>query len=132
MSENPNLAVQAAFAGAVMAGDLDTVRSLCTDDFVCEQGSGMSYAGIYNGADGFIAFLGIFASTYELEKLEPVRMFHCDDPDVLVAEFDLAATFLATGKRYETSLLEAWHFRGGKVCAVKPHYFHSPLHDPKG
>jgi len=127
MTGNGNAAVQQAFVTAVFAGDGDTIRSLCTPDFVLEQGDGLPYAGTYHGADGFLEFLGVFSATWEIEQLEPQRSFTCDDPDVIVSEFAMRARLVATGQPYESSLLEMWTFRGGKVCAIKPHYFNAPV-----
>lgn len=123
---NPNLAVQQRFVAAVMSGDAETIHALTAPGFILTQGSGMPYAGLYEGADGFLRFLGIFAETLDIEKLEPVRHFQSDDPDLIVFEFDIVAVHRATGKPYVTSLLEAWTFRNGKVAGVKPHYFNVP------
>ena len=66
------------------------------------------------------------ALALEIEKLEPVRHFLSDDPDLIVFEFDIAGVHRATGRPYATSLLETWAFRDGKVSSVKPHYFNVP------
>lgn len=122
---NPD--VQQRFVAAVFAGDAATLTELCHADFVLEQGAAMPYAGTYRGAEGFLAFLGKFAETLDIEKLEPVRTYACSDPDWLVSEFDLVATVKATGQRYATTLLERWQFSGGKVITILPHYFAPPM-----
>ena len=127
MSDNPNLALQARFAAAVMSGDFATLRELSHPDFLLEQGSGLPYAGTYHGVEGFIAFLGVFAETYDIERLEQVRNYHCDDPGRIVCEFEMRTVQRANGRRFDSSLLEVWYFRDGKVLGVKPHYFNSPL-----
>ena len=121
---NPD--IQQRFVAAVFAGDAATLTALCHANFVLHQGGAMPYAGTYRGAEGFLQFLGIFAETLEVEKLETVRIYSCDDPDWLVSEFDVVATVKATGQRYETTLLERWQFSGGKVVSVKPHYYEPP------
>ncbi len=123
---NPNLDIQQRFVAAVFAGDTGTLTALCHADFVLEQAPDMPYGGTYRGAEGFLRFLGIFAETYDLEALEPVRIYATDDPDWLVSEFVLRAAVKASGKRYDTTLLERWQFRDGKVLGVKPHYFGAP------
>ena len=126
MTANPNLAIQERFVAAVFAGDAETLRTLLAPDFVLQQGAGMPYAGAYHGAHGFLAFLGIFGETLDIELLAPVRNFTCDDPSVIVSEFELKATVRQTGEHFESSLLEAWTFRDGLVTAIKPHYFNTP------
>jgi uncharacterized protein len=126
MTMNPNLAVQERFVAAVFAGDAQTLRELAAPDFMLLEGSGLPFAGSYSGADGFLRFLGIFAEVFDIDVLAPVRSFHSDDPDVIAFEFDLRAVDRATGKRFESSLIEVWTFREGKVASVKPHYFNVP------
>ena len=127
MAENPNLAIQQRFVTAVFAGDVATLTELCAPDFVLEQAASMPYAGSYHGAEGFLKFLGIFGETLEIEKLETTRIYQADDPDWLVCEFDLRGVVKATGQTYETTMLERWQFRGGRVVRVKPHYFVPPM-----
>ena len=122
-----NLDVQQRFVAAVFEGDAVTLTALCHTDFALEQGAAMPYAGTYRGAEGFLAFLGVFGETYDIEKLEPVRTYTCSDPDWLVSEFELVAVVKASGQRYETTLLERWQFSEGKVLNIKPHYFDPPI-----
>ena len=126
MTDNPNLAVQQSFVAAVFAGDAATLTRLCHADFVLEQAESMPYPGSFRGAEGFLRFLGIFGATFEIEKLETVRVYQTDDPDWLVTEFDLRGVAKATGHIYETTMLERWQFSGGKVVNIKPHYFDPP------
>ena len=122
-----NRDIQARFAAAVLGGDIATVMALCDPDLCLEQGNAMPYAGTWRGPDGFLEFLGIFAATLDVASLDTVRIYQADDPDWLVCEFAMVATVKATGQPYVTTLLESWHFRDGKVAAIKPHYFHPPL-----
>lgn len=132
MTANPNLAVQERFVTAVFAGDTDTLRALAAPDFVLVEGVGLPFAGTYHGAESFIAFLGVFADTLEIEVLAPVRSFLSDDADVIAFEFELKAVVRSTRERFESSLIEVWTFREGKVAAIKPHYFNVPTGSGKG
>jgi uncharacterized protein len=127
MSANPNLLVMQRFVAAVLGGDLDTVRSLAAPEMELLQGSSLPYAGTYKGAEGFIEFLGVFGETWEIERLEPVRSFVGEDAEWVASELVFAGTVRASGKRFESSLVEVWHIREGKVLSIKPHYFNSPL-----
>jgi ketosteroid isomerase-like protein len=126
MDRNPNLALQERFVSAVFAGDAETVRALCTDDFALLEGSGLPFAGTFQGADGFLGFLELFGAAFEIERLEPVRSYTSDDPDRLAFEFDLAGIDRANGQRFESSLVELWTFADGRVQTIKPHYFNVP------
>ncbi len=125
MPDNANLAIMERFVTAVFAGDSDTILSLCDPDFMLEEGSGLSFAGSYPGGEGFLRFLGIFNETLEVEHMETLRIYSTPDPNYAVSEMDLRTRVRASGKRFDTSLLERWHFRGGKVLSIKPHYFNA-------
>ena len=125
MTDNSNLRIQEQFVSAVLAGDADTIRSLCAPEFELHEGSGLPFAGTYRGADGFLKFLGVFNDTFDIEELAPVRIFTTDDPDWLIGELNLRATLRANQKRFESSLLEMWQFSNGKVVSIKPHYFNA-------
>lgn len=123
MSENPNLAVQARFAAAVMAGDVATLEELSHPEMVLTQGAGTAYAGTYHGSAGFLEVLGKFAAALDLESIDTIRVFQCDDPGALVCEFDLKSKLKGSDTRYDTTLMELWEFKDGKVIRIKPHYF---------
>jgi len=125
MAQNPNLAVIERFVGAVLSGDGETVKGLCAPDFQLHEGSGLIFAGTYHGGDGFLQFLGVFADTLDIERLEPIRTYVTDDPDYVVTEMEVRATVRATGKLFSSSLLERWRFRDGQVIEIAPHYFHA-------
>ena len=122
-----SLEIMQRFVAAVLSGDLDTVRSLAAPGMTLHQGSGLPYAGVYQGAEGFIEFLGTFGETWEIERLEPVRNFVGEDPEWVASELAFVATLKSNGRRFESSLTEVWHIRDGKVLSIKPHYFNSPL-----
>jgi ketosteroid isomerase-like protein len=125
-SANANLATMQRFVSAVLAGEAATLHEVAAPDFVLYEGSGMPFAGSYQGIDGFLRFLGIFGETLEIEVLAPVRSFVSDDPDVIAAELEVRGTNRATGRRFESSLVEVWTFRDGKVASIKAHYFNVP------
>lgn len=125
MTEASNAQIQERFVAAVFAGDADTIRALCAPEFELHEGSGLPFAGTYRGAQGFLEFLRLFGETFDIQELAPVRTYTTDDPDWLVGELTLRAILRASGKRFESSLLEMWQFRDGKVLSIKPHYFNA-------
>ena len=125
MPDNANLAILERFVTAVFAGDAETILSLCDPDFMLEEGSGLSFAGTYPGGEGFLRFFGIFNQTLEIGHMETLRIYTSQDPNYVISEMELRARVRATGKPFETTMLERWHFRGGKVLSVKPHYFNA-------
>ncbi len=125
MADNPNLAVLERFVGAVFAGDGETLKSLCHPDFLLHEGSGLSFAGTYEGGEGFFQFLELFGATLDIERLETLRLYQAEDPDFVIAQMELRATTRDSGKLFESSLLELWQVRDGKVIEIKPHYYNA-------
>ena len=125
MSESRNIQVKERFVSAVFAADADTIRTLCDEAFELHEGSGLPFAGTYRGAEGFLEFLGIFNRTFDIERLEPVRTYESQDSNWIAFEFDLRATVRQTGRLFESTLVEIWNFKDGKVVSIKPHYFNS-------
>jgi ketosteroid isomerase-like protein len=123
-----NLDVKKQFVTAGFAGDKDTLRRLSDAEFELHEGSGMPFAGIYRGAEGFIGFLDIFLGAFDIKRLEETGAFTCDDADRMVFAFELDAVYRATGAPFMSSLIEAWQFRNGKVLKIVAHYLNSPLH----
>lgn len=127
MTNSGNVEIKDRFVAAVMAGDQDTISALADPGFELHEGSGMPFAGVYRGAEGFLRFLGIFFETLDIERLEPIRTYRTEDPDFIACEFEVRGTFRSTGKIFESSLVEIWRFRDGKVLSIKAHYFNSAL-----
>jgi len=122
-----NVATTERFVAAVFAGDHAVLRELLHPDFELHQAAGLEYAGLYRGADGFLAFLQKFAATYEIELLERTHSYVSDDnPDLLVFEFAFRGTLKSSGRKFDTTMLERWTFQDGKVIRVVPHYFEIP------
>ena len=121
-----NLEVKEKFVEAVFANDKETVASFIHPDFVLRQARGLEYAGTYYGAKGFFEFMEKYEPAYEPESLENTGTFTSDDPDILVLEFKSSGIRRSTGNRYDTTVLEVWTFRDGKVLGIAPHWFEQP------
>jgi ketosteroid isomerase-like protein len=125
LEPNPNIAIQERFVAAVFAGDSATIEALAAPDFELHEGSGLPFAGVYKGAKGFLEFLDVFMATFDIEQLAPVRTYQTSDPEFLACEFELRATVRSSGERFESTLVELWAFRDGKVVSIRPHYFNA-------
>lgn len=132
VSKEQNLAVKQQFVAAVFAGDKDTLRRLADPQFELHEGSAMPFAGIYRGAEGFIAFLDIFMTAFDIRRLEETGAYTSDDPDRMVFTFELEASYRPAGTDFTSSLIEAWQFSNGKVLKIVAHYLNSPLHPMPG
>ena len=122
MAKNNNVRIQERFVAAVFAGDSDTIKQLTDPNFELREGSGLPFAGIYRGAQGFLEFLAIFNETLLIERLELIRAYQAEDADWIASEFILRSVVRATGKIFESTLVEIWNFKNGKVLSITPHY----------
>jgi ketosteroid isomerase-like protein len=123
---NPNVAVSERFTKALYASDQETIRALLAPDFVLRQDKALPYGGEYKGADGFLTFMAAFMKTYEIEALEQKHTFLTDDPDTVIFEFAFRGTQLVANVKFDTTLLEYWKFRNGKIVSITPHWFEVP------
>src|SRR5579864_3173419 len=119
MTTNRNIQVKEQFVAAVFAGDAATIRALTDPDFELHEGSGLPFAGTYRGAEGFLKFLEIFSQTFDIGRLEPIRSYESGEPDCMAFEFDLRATVRDTGQLFESTLIEVWNFKDGRVLSIK-------------
>jgi ketosteroid isomerase-like protein len=124
---NPNLAVAEKWTKAVYAGDQDTLRGLADKDFVLKQDRALPYGGEYKGVEGFLSFLGAFMKTFEIEALQQTRALTSEaDPDTVAFEFAFKGKELKGGTKFDTTLIERWTFKNGKVVSITPHWFEIP------
>lgn len=123
---NPNIAVKNRFMAAVFSGDAETLKSLLDPDYELHEPPGLPYAGVYRGVEGFFAFYEQFAAAFEVESAEMLGDYLGDDPDLMVLESRFRGVLKATGERFDTSVLEKWTFRDGKLLKVVVHWFETP------
>jgi uncharacterized protein len=109
---HPNEELMRKGYAAFAAGDLDTVRSLFSDDIVWHAPGRNLLSGDYVGAD---AVLGSFAKTFELTQ----GSFRIDIHDMVVNDDHVVALVKATadrnGKHLEDNSVQVWHVKDGKA-----------------
>jgi ketosteroid isomerase-like protein len=123
---NENLRIKDRFVAAVFAGDRGVMRDLLDASFELHQPPGLAYAGTYAGADGLLSFLGKFMATYEIGALNNTDSFLSENPDRAVLEFQFAGKVKSTGEKFNTTLLECWEFRQGKILRITVYWFAIP------
>jgi ketosteroid isomerase-like protein len=123
---NSNLAIKDRFTAAVMSGDHETMQQLVDAEFELRQPNGLEYAGVYKGPQGFLAFLDKLMKTYTIESVEITHTFTSDDPDLLVFQINMRGVLNSSGKSFNTTILEPWTFRKGKIMGIVPHWYELP------
>ncbi len=104
---------------AFYAGDLDKLQTYLNDDIETHQSDNLPYSGRYHGIDGFTRMASTIGEHYQVENLH-TRMI--DSGEETVIYMDLRFTSRATGRVAETSNVEWYTFRGGKVASINIYY----------
>jgi len=126
VKKEKNQAVRESLFKAYRAGDQEAVRACLAPDFVLYESKGHAFAGTYKGAEGFFEFMKKSPHVYAIESIKLIREYWCEDPDYAVFEQHNTGTVKATGEKFDTTLLEYWHFHDGKVATVKPFWLDIP------
>lgn len=119
------------FQSAFAAGDKDLLAKLVHPEFHVEQSRNLPYGGSFRGLDGFYEFaLGIFPTTWRIDRFDMLHRFDEADTEPgiesVVVMIHLVGSVAATGEPIDTTLLEHWIFKDGKLLAAKPHWFETP------
>ncbi len=117
-----NLEIANRLESAVFGGDQAGIRAVIHPDFVLHSAPRHPYGGRYDGVEGFLVFIDRLMGHFDFEKLERTGTYSSENGDMIL-EFHLRGTAKSTGVLLDTSLLEKWEFKDGKIIAVTPHYF---------
>ena len=100
-----------------------TVKELLDPDFVVIEPDGLPYAGTYRGPDGWWTVFRRMLSTWTDIKHEPIFLMGDPAGENFALMVRLSGRSLKTGKPFETTVMEHWVVRNGRVVSSRPHYF---------
>jgi ketosteroid isomerase-like protein len=126
MSSTRNIEVGERLPAALFAGDQATILDMVDADFILRPPHGAAYFGRYEGRDGLSRLMEKFTTVYDIQTAEKTRTFTSDDPDEMIFEFAIKGVVRATGKPFDSTVLEVWHFRDGRLREIRPHWFELP------
>jgi ketosteroid isomerase-like protein len=112
-----NQALLERFFGAVGAGDIAMMQTLCTEDLVAE----MPYNDPPMRFESFAEYRSFVEPAFDLLQftLALDRVHVCTDPSMLIAEYTSDGTALPTGKPYRNVYIGIWRFRAGRICGIR-------------
>lgn len=103
---------------ATGAGDWDRAAAMVTDDFFITEADILPMGGIYRGRHAlrelFVKVMGMM----DVAGLDRVQTTVGGDYAVCILAFRFADPELAPAH-----LCELFHFRGSKLCEIRPYYF---------
>lgn len=110
------------FLSAMSAGDFAATSDMIDRDFVVQEAAGLPYAGTYRGIDGWRELSKAVLKTWADFKIRPLELLGETD-NTLVVRFALSGRSRRTGTSFETTVLELWRFRDGRLCEIVPYYW---------
>lgn len=94
-------------------------------DFVIRESAALPYAGVYRGVQGFRDVVRRVFTGFHRLYAEPGHFMEGDEH--VAAIVVLSGTAKRTGREFETSVLELFQFKDGKVIEILPHYWDQQL-----
>ncbi len=120
-----NEALLDRWLAAVFGGDRAALAGMMDPEFELRQAAGLPYGGVLKGPAGFDHFWQSFGETFEIEALDAVDRFFSACGDI-VLKFRFRGRLKASGKAFDTTILESFSFRDGKLLSIAPHWFELP------
>lgn len=114
------------FLAALAAGDWSTMEQMMHPEFVCIEADGLPYAGVYRGFEGWRRLSDAVLATWSGFRMKVMEM-HGGDEESAVLRIALSGKSRKTGKAWESSVLELWKFRDGRLAGIDPYYFDTHL-----
>lgn len=114
------------FLLAMNKGDFEATAEMLDPEFVVEEAAGLPYAGTYHGIAGWRTLCEAVIRTwaqFDLKLLE----FLGETSDSLVVKFAISGRSRQTQRPFETTVLELWRFRDGRLLRIDPYYFDTHL-----
>lgn len=122
MRSDDSAQVVREFYRAGRAGELDIVRSLLAGDVVLVEPNSMPYRGSYRGPDAVVQIqIDLYTRYYEFSSFELTSVI--GDGENAVARVKVAGVARATGRSIETSAVEWFVVRNGKITSITPYHY---------
>jgi ketosteroid isomerase-like protein len=114
------------FLAATRSGDAAALGAMLHPEFSVEEASGLPYAGVYKGVDGWIALSRAVVGTWSKFKIAPIA-YPGETENTFTVRFAISGVSRKTGQAFETTVLELWQFKDGKLLEIAPYYFDTHL-----
>ncbi len=114
------------FLAALSRGDFAALEPMLDPEFFLEEAQGLPYGGTYRGVDGWRGLSKAIASTWSNFRLLPLE-FPGETADTFTVRFAISGKSRLTGKKFESTVLELWRFRGQRLLQIVPYYWDTHL-----
>jgi len=122
-----NLEAMERFLERCQSGDMEAAcKEYLTEDFECHEPPSLPQRGVFKGQDAPLRISAIYRGIWDV-SVDDTRLWEVEGDDVVVARYLMTWTSKKTGKSMTQPVLEANHFRDGKVAKMEIFHF-----DPVG
>jgi ketosteroid isomerase-like protein len=123
---NANAALIERFENSYLAGDIDDVMTILSDDIVVHEPTSVPYAGAHRGKDAFLGLQQQFVAVWDLPDGVELEILPAGDDRVLVL-VDGTAIARATGERYRLRIAEVYTVAEERIASIEVFYFDTKL-----
>jgi ketosteroid isomerase-like protein len=117
-----NVALIQRFQDSFVAGEMDDVLSLLTDDIVVHEAPSLPYPGDHRGKDGFLNLANAFLEVWDFRSALDLDIMPAgDDRALALVGFDVMAK--PTGQPLRLRTAEIYTIRDGKIADLIVHYW---------
>lgn len=114
------------FIAALGRGDWGTMEAMIHPEFEVVEAEGLPYAGTYRGFEGWRRLSEAVLETWSSFRISAIEM-HGGDAESAIIRFAISGRSRRTGNPWESSILELWKFRDGRLARIDPYYFDTHL-----
>ena len=114
------------FLAALQSGDQAALGEMLHPEFEVEEAAGLPYGGVYRGIQGWLELSNAVIGTWSKFRLQLIE-YAGESADSLVIRFAISGRSRKTGKPFESTVLELWKFKDGKLLRIHPYYFDTQL-----
>jgi ketosteroid isomerase-like protein len=111
-----------AYLDALLAGDLETIRSSFAEDATWSIHGDLPLSGTRCGRDAILDFLVAAGSLYAPGTQSFVFGEFTAQDDRVVLEWKVRGIGAATGKAYDNDYCGVFTYRGGRIAAVREYF----------
>jgi len=111
-----------SFEDRFVAGDIDYVLSILTDDITVHECKNVPYPGNHVGKDEFLKLAEAFGATWDIQAPLDLEILPAGDEKVVV-QVGIDAIAKATGKPIRLEIAEIYTIREGKIADIKAYYW---------
>lgn len=123
---NANAALIERFENSYLAGDIDDVMTILSDDIVVHEPTSVPYAGDHRGKQAFLGLQQQFVGVWDLPDGVELEILPAGDDRVLVL-VDGTAIARATGEGYRLRIAEVYTVTDGRIASIEVFYFDTKL-----